>query len=101
LGKYPAYKGREVFLTGESYAGHYIPVFANHLFYNPVEGFELSGIAMGNAWVDPFYQYPSYPVFAMQNNLIDTCHYYIIIGLYSLCQISLIIEVPLVSTFIC
>lgn len=55
LEKYPEYKNRDVYLTGESFAGHYIPVFANHLFYNPVDGFNLQGIALGNAWVDPFY----------------------------------------------
>jgi cathepsin A (carboxypeptidase C) len=53
--KYPAFEGREIYLTGESYAGHYIPMIANHLHFNPDPRIKLSGIAMGNAWVDPFY----------------------------------------------
>jgi carboxypeptidase C (cathepsin A) len=101
LAKYPAFKGRDVYITGESYAGHYIPMFANHLFYNPVPGLTISGIALGNAWVDPFYQYQANPVFALQNNIIDYGHYYMELALYSVCQMSLIIEIPLVSTFIC
>jgi carboxypeptidase C (cathepsin A) len=40
---------------GESYAGHYIPMIANHLHFNPDSRIKLAGIAMGNAWVDPFY----------------------------------------------
>ena len=29
--KYPEFKGREIYLTGESYAGHYIPNIARNL----------------------------------------------------------------------
>jgi carboxypeptidase C (cathepsin A) len=101
LDKYAEYKDRDVYLTGESFAGHYIPVFANHIFFNPVDGFNLAGIAMGNAWVDPFYQYPAYAEFAMENDLIKYSHYYATVALYSLCQMSLIIRVPIVSTYIC
>jgi cathepsin A (carboxypeptidase C) len=101
LAKYPAFNGRDIYLTGESYAGHYIPMFANHLYYNPVPGLTIAGIALGNAWVDPFYQYTASPVFAVQNNLIDWGHYYLLLGLFSVCQMSLIIEVPLISNFIC
>ena len=56
---------------------------------------------MGNAWVDPFYQYASYPAYAVQNGLIDHGHYYVLLAFYGMCQISLIIEVPFLSTFIC
>jgi cathepsin A (carboxypeptidase C) len=49
---------------GESYAGHYIPSIANHLYFNPDERIKLAGLAIGNGWVDPFYQYPAYPIFA-------------------------------------
>ena len=29
--KYPAFRNRELYLTGESFAGHYIPAIANYL----------------------------------------------------------------------
>ena len=35
----------------------------------------LGGVAIGNGWVDPFYQYSSYPKFALANNLISWGHY--------------------------
>jgi cathepsin A (carboxypeptidase C) len=28
------------------------------------------GVAIGNGWVDPFYQYPAYNTFAYEKNLI-------------------------------
>mmetsp|Transcript_38133 Transcript_38133/g.50052 ORF Transcript_38133/g.50052 Transcript_38133/m.50052 type:complete len:139 (+) Transcript_38133:228-644(+) len=31
MAKYPEYRGREVFITGESYAGHYIPNIARNI----------------------------------------------------------------------
>lgn len=35
LDRFPRYKGREVYLTGESYAGHYVPQFAKQIMtYN-------------------------------------------------------------------
>ena len=32
--KYPEYAKNPLFLTGESFAGHYIPAIANHLYTN-------------------------------------------------------------------
>lgn len=31
LDQNPSYKGRAIYLSGESYAGHYIPVFAKYI----------------------------------------------------------------------
>ena len=51
----PQFKGRDFFITGESYAGHYIPSIAYYLVNNP-QDFDLKfkGIAIGNGWVDPY-----------------------------------------------
>merc|ERR1711997_1027026 len=59
--RYPEFKGRELYITGESYAGHYIPAIANFIHYNPHHYLNLQGVAIGNGWVDPFYQFTSYP----------------------------------------
>lgn len=53
--KYPKFQGREIFLTGESYAGHYIPVIARTLQLKDDPWINLAGLAIGNGWVDPFY----------------------------------------------
>ncbi|KAL9232631.1 hypothetical protein vseg_007718 [Gypsophila vaccaria] len=47
LTKFPEYKNRDLFLTGESYAGHYIPQLAN-LILNSTLKSNLKGIALGS-----------------------------------------------------
>ncbi|BBH08798.1 serine carboxypeptidase-like 42 [Prunus dulcis] len=50
--KFPAFRSRELFLTGESYAGHYIPQLAiailDHNEHSTGFKFNLKGIAIGN-----------------------------------------------------
>ena len=53
----PEYKGRDFFITGESYAGHYIPAIAYHFVKEIPAGslnLNFKGIAIGNGWVDPY-----------------------------------------------
>ncbi|KAM7270526.1 hypothetical protein ACFE04_029740 [Oxalis oulophora] len=47
LEKYPKYKSRDFFITGESYAGHFVPQLAE-LVMKSKEKFNLKGIAIGN-----------------------------------------------------
>ncbi|XP_042512928.1 serine carboxypeptidase-like 42 isoform X2 [Macadamia integrifolia] len=50
--KYPKYKSSDFFLTGESYAGHYIPQLANALvdynMHSKKFKFKIKGVAIGN-----------------------------------------------------
>lgn len=48
--KFPQYKQRDLFITGESYAGHYIPQLAELMvrFNKKQKLFNLKGIALGN-----------------------------------------------------
>ncbi|XP_059630560.1 serine carboxypeptidase-like 42 [Cornus florida] len=50
--KFPAFKSRDLFLTGESYAGHYIPQLAvallDHNAHSTGYKFNIKGIAIGN-----------------------------------------------------
>ncbi|CAN4123833.1 unnamed protein product [Withania somnifera] len=54
--KFPQYRYSDVYLTGESYAGHYIPQFAMLLLdYNRmpnVKPIKLKSIALGNPFLD-------------------------------------------------
>ncbi|KAL4271578.1 hypothetical protein GQ457_13G020080 [Hibiscus cannabinus] len=56
LERFPQYKNRDFFITGESYAGHYVPQLAYYILSrnkNINQTFiNLKGIAIGNAWVD-------------------------------------------------
>ena len=51
----PEYVGRDFYITGESYAGHYVPAIAYYLVNEAVDvKVNFKGIAIGNGWVDPY-----------------------------------------------
>lgn len=85
--KYPSLKGTSLYITGESYAGHYIPAIADYIVQHPDESINLSGVAIGNGWVDPYDQYPAYAEFAKLNNLISNPIYTLIKGAMKICQL--------------
>lgn len=47
LAMYPEYKNRDLFLTGESYGGHYVPQLADLILKSSLKP-NLKGIAIGN-----------------------------------------------------
>jgi cathepsin A (carboxypeptidase C) len=71
LEKYPEFKERSLYVTGESYAGHYIPAISAYLHQQQNSAINLKGFAIGNGWTDPYLQYPAYNTFAYENNLIS------------------------------
>jgi carboxypeptidase D len=53
---------RDLFFSGESYAGHYIPSMINYILQQKGAGksaiqISVRGAAIGNGWTDPYYQY--------------------------------------------
>lgn len=55
LAENPEYEGRDFFITGESYAGHYVPAISYYIKkYMPELKLNLKGIAIGNGLTDPF-----------------------------------------------
>ncbi|KAK7295454.1 hypothetical protein RJT34_18363 [Clitoria ternatea] len=58
LERFPRYKNRELYITGESYAGHYVPQLAQEIMtYNTKtkQPINLKGIMVGNAVTDNYY----------------------------------------------
>jgi serine carboxypeptidase-like clade 2 len=56
--KFPAYKKNDFYISGESYAGVYVPTLAYEIVkYNKLPSreftFKLKGIMVGNACTDP------------------------------------------------
>ncbi|CAN0917268.1 Serine carboxypeptidase-like 40 [Linum grandiflorum] len=53
LRRFPEYKGRDFYMTGESYAGHYVPQLAHnilmHMLMTHDKSINLKGIMVGNA----------------------------------------------------
>ncbi|KAI5954928.1 hypothetical protein KGF54_001489 [Candida jiufengensis] len=58
--KYPQFKNLNFHITGESYAGHYIPVFATEILKHKDRSFNLSSVLIGNGLTDPLNQYEFY-----------------------------------------
>ncbi|KAE8727960.1 Serine carboxypeptidase II-3 [Hibiscus syriacus] len=55
LERFPQYKTRDLFITGESYAGHYVPQLASYIV-SIIKGtnqtiIHLKGMAIRNAWI--------------------------------------------------
>ncbi|XP_074346165.1 serine carboxypeptidase 1-like [Apium graveolens] len=61
LERFPEYQTRDFYITGESYAGHYIPQLAQLILQNNKitnqTVINLKGIAIGNAYIDQLTQY--------------------------------------------
>ncbi|CAL0329062.1 unnamed protein product [Lupinus luteus] len=72
--KHPEFVKNDFYITGESYAGHYIPILASRVHKGNIkkEGIHinLKGFAIGNGLTNPAIQYPAYSDFALQRKLI-------------------------------
>ncbi|XVF46256.1 hypothetical protein PTKIN_Ptkin03bG0013200 [Pterospermum kingtungense] len=77
--QHPQYVKNDFYITGESYAGHYIPAFAArvHQGNKAKEGIQvnLKGLAIGNGLTDPEIQYQAYTDFALNTSLISHSDY--------------------------
>ncbi|XP_028756914.1 serine carboxypeptidase-like [Neltuma alba] len=69
----------DFYITGESYAGHYIPAIASriHQANKAKEGIHinLKGFAIGNGHTNPEIQYAAYTDFSLENGLINRDDY--------------------------
>ncbi|KAL2520765.1 Serine carboxypeptidase-like 48 [Forsythia ovata] len=73
------YANNDFYITGESYAGHYIPAFAArvHQGNKNKEGthINLKGFAIGNGLTNPEIQYKAYTDYALDMKLIKQSDY--------------------------
>lgn len=70
---------RDIYFSGESHAGHYIPSMMNYILQRNDAGagndgrsikIPLAGAAIGNGWMDPYHQYSAHGA-AYGHGLID------------------------------
>lgn len=75
ISQHPRYSASDLYLFGESYAGHYIPSAAAYLLRHscPVRSttLRLAGIGIGNGLVDPETQYQYYEPYAAAHDLVS------------------------------
>ncbi|KAI0080868.1 alpha/beta-hydrolase [Panus rudis PR-1116 ss-1] len=67
---FPEYHSMDTYLGGESYAGQYIPYFADAILDSKLD-IPLKGAAIGNGWIDAKRQYPSFLEYAVKHGLIS------------------------------
>ncbi|KAJ6788445.1 hypothetical protein PWT90_06555 [Aphanocladium album] len=58
--QYPQYAQQDFHISGESYAGHYIPVTANEILSHANRNINLKSILVGNGMTEPLTQYNYY-----------------------------------------
>ncbi|ONK58603.1 uncharacterized protein A4U43_C09F14760 [Asparagus officinalis] len=79
LEKFPQYKHRDLYIAGESYAGHYIPQLADLMvqFNKREKIFNLKGIALGNPVLEFATDFNSRAEFLWSHGLISDSTYHI------------------------
>lgn len=83
----PEFVGRDFFITGESYAGHYVPAISYYLVKEATDvQLNLKGIAIGNGLTDPFHQYPAYATYSYENDLISERWFHVMQAGEKACQ---------------
>ena len=58
--QFPEYSHQDFHIAGESYGGHYIPVFASEILSHEDRNINLKSVAIGNGLTDEYTQYAYY-----------------------------------------
>jgi vitellogenic carboxypeptidase-like protein len=91
---FPQQASVPLYVTGESYGGHYVPAFAAYIDtanraarQRRAEGsapspiiIPLAGVAVGDGWIDPVNMVPGYPDMLYNTGLVDDAQYLVIKG---------------------
>jgi carboxypeptidase C (cathepsin A) len=86
---WPALRLSPLYLTGESFAGHYIPVLAWKLLNKKEMNVTVAGVSIGDGWTDPINQINFYDTYLWSVGVIDrgfrqTCTWYQTNGLINI-----------------
>lgn len=65
--KHTDLQGRDMYITGHSYAGHYIPYTVTRLLEGGFKKANIKGISIGNPYMSGKILFQSYPSFAVLN----------------------------------
>ncbi len=65
--EYPQFQDMNIYLSGESFAGTYIPYIGQGLL---AANFNVKGMLIGNGWIDPMHQYRSYIDYSIKEQLL-------------------------------
>ncbi|KAK1284976.1 Serine carboxypeptidase-like [Acorus calamus] len=90
---HPNYRKNDFYITGESYAGHYIPAIAQRVYRGNKEKqglhINLKGFAIGNGLTDPAIQYEAYADYAVEMGIITKTSGNIINKIFPVCELGI------------
>eukprot|EP00250_Pteridium_aquilinum_P018668 c24158_g2_i1 orf=1714-3408(+) len=90
---HPEFSGNDFFVTGESYAGHYVPAVTSRIHkankVNEGSWINLKGFAIGNGLTNPEIQYKAYADYAFEMGLIKDTARDQISKMYPVCKKSI------------
>ncbi|KAK4054916.1 Cell death protease [Microbotryomycetes sp. JL201] len=69
---FPEYQAVDTYIAGESYAGQYIPYFADTILRSSDLQTRLKGLIIGNGWISPKDQYPAYLQYLVDRKLVKS-----------------------------
>lgn len=98
--RYPEYAKNDLYIFGESFAGRYIPMLAHAIQKHNSTAetkINLTGIGIGDGWVDPLVQEATYGDYAYAHGLIDTIQKEKVDELYNQCEIAVKASGPVAS----
>ncbi|KAL7084934.1 hypothetical protein ACP275_14G253100 [Erythranthe tilingii] len=88
--KHPRYAKNKFYMTGESYAGHYIPAFSARIHQankNKKSTYiNIKGLAIGNGMTEPEIQFRAFPDYALDMKLINNFSYHRLVNSFPPCQ---------------
>jgi len=105
VAKHPELAARPFYITGESYAGHYIPALGKYLDDHKTDAankdLNFKGVAIGNGLVDPINQYDAYATFAYHNKLIGKAFETVLLGYMQICKGITKLHIPFLDIEAC
>ncbi|KAB2012983.1 hypothetical protein ES319_D09G126800v1 [Gossypium barbadense] len=92
---FPQYKNRDFYITGESYAGHYVPQLTLHIIHSNLK-LNLKGIAIGNPLLEFVTDTNSADQYYWSHGLISDSAYELLL---SFCNSSRLMREALTQSF--
>ena len=68
---FPEHRNAPFYITGESYAGKYIPALGHRIHSDPAAKFNLTGVAIGDGFTDPVVMIQAYADYMHQTGILD------------------------------
>jgi cathepsin A (carboxypeptidase C) len=101
LEKHSEYKGRPLYLSGHSYAGHYYSATIPYFLAKQNPDIKMKGLILGNPSIDKGVQLSACPNFAKEHDLVSTFHFISSHVGFFLCRLSISLHWEAMTQYVC